>query len=111
MESLALVVSILVLICFFSGPIGLLLTSRMLAKVTTNTFTLLLRRTVLIINGILGSSISSFFLFGPIPLFLKIISLFSLVLNVWAIDREFGGNLTSYLRRSFTNRPRGEKDE
>ena len=111
MESLALVVSILVSICFFSGPIGLFLTSRMLTKVTTNPFTLLLRRTVLIINGLLGSALSSFFLFGPIPLFLKAISLISLVLNVWAIDREFGGNLTSYLRRTFKNRPSRDKDE
>ena len=111
MESLALVVSILLLICLLSGPIGFFLTSRLITSATTHPIASLLRRTVVIINGLFGSVVSCFFLFGRIPLMLKVISSVSLALNIWAVDREFGGNLTNYLRSSFRNRRTREKDE
>jgi len=101
MESLALVVSILLLICFFSGPLGFFLTSHLMASATTHPIASLLKRTVVIINGLFGSLVSSFFLFAQIPLTLKVISFLSLVLNIWALDREFGGNLTRYLGSTF----------
>lgn len=111
MGSLALVVSILILICFFSGPIGYFLTSRIMTSAASHPVASMLRRTLVIINGLLGSIVSSFFLFGTIPLFLKTISFFSLVLNIWVIDREFGGNLAGYLRSTLRNRRSRDEDE
>ncbi|CAB4529931.1 unannotated protein [freshwater metagenome] len=104
MESLALVVSILVLICFFSGPLGFFLTSRLITGATSHPVAFVARRTLVVINGLLGTMVSGFFLFGPIPLFLRIISLASLGLNIWALDREFGSHIYSYIQKHLRNK-------
>jgi hypothetical protein len=101
MESLALVVSILVLISFFSGPLGFFLTSRLITAACSYPVALVVRRILVVINGLLGAMVSGFFLFGPIPLFLKIISLASLALNIWVLDREFGSHLYFYIQKNF----------
>jgi hypothetical protein len=42
---------------------------------------------------------------------LKTISFLSLTLNIWVLDREFGGNLASYLRSALRRRTSRQKNE
>lgn len=54
-----------------------------------------------------GISISVFFLTGPFPFALKSIALISLLLNAWALDREYGGNLTQWIKNKIKRNPNG----
>jgi hypothetical protein len=42
---------------------------------------------------------------------LRTISFLSLTLNIWVLDREFGGNLASHLRSALKNRTSRQKNE
>lgn len=110
MESLALVVSILVLICFFSGPLGLLLTSRFLTSASTHPAAFVFRRTAVVINGLLGLLVSTIFFTEPIPALLKFISLASLIFNTWVLDREFGSHLATRIRANLAKGDGGNID-
>ena len=111
MESLALVVSILLLICFFSGPLGLLLTSRFLTSASTHPAAFIFRRTAVVVNGLLGLIVSSLFFIEPIPALLTIISLASLILNIWVLDREFGSHLVTRIRAALAKGNGGNINE
>ena len=104
MESLAFFVSILLLITVLSGPVSILLTSRIAQSVTANPAAKIARRIVLILVGALGILVSSLFILSPIPLFPKVISLASILANTWSIDREFGGRLMDRLKTIFGKR-------
>jgi hypothetical protein len=101
MESLAFFISILLLITVFSGPVSILLTSRIAHSLTVNPLAKFLRRAILILVSALGLFVSFFFIVSPIPLFPKVISLASILANTWSIDREFGGRLMDRLKTIF----------
>jgi len=104
MESLAFFISILLLITVFSGPVSILLTSRIAHSLTANPAANIFRRALLILVGVLGILVSLLFILSPIPLFPKMISLASILANTWSIDREFGGRLMDHLKTIFGKR-------
>ena len=110
MESLALVVSILVLICFFSGPVGFFLTSNNLMSAANHSAAFIFRRTVVVINGFFGLIVSTFFFVGPIPALLRVISCASLLFNIWVLDREFGSHLATRIRANLAKGDGGNND-
>ena len=107
MESLALAVAIMVFICMFSGPITLALSSRLVRGWTTHIAALIIRRIIMGIINFFGLSLSTFFLSAPIGIPLKVVSIISIILNVWAIDREYGGSLTDKVKKFFGRKPSG----
>lgn len=107
MESLALVVALIIYGCILSGPITLALSSRVIKRITEQIILKIIRRLVMGIINFFGVSISIFFLTGPFPLGLKSISFISLLLNIWAMDREYGGNLTQYIKNKLRRNPHG----
>ena len=107
MESLALVVTIMIMSCVSSGPFALALTSKTLQRLTQNTFLKVFRRAVLAFVNLIGIFLSTVFLIEPIPYLLKIIALLSLFLNVWAMDREYGRRMTRRVKRAFRRDPNG----
>ncbi len=111
MESLALVVTIMIMSCVSSGPFAIALTSKTLQRITHNFFLKLFRRLVLAIVNIIGAFISCIFLIEPIPYLLKFVAVISLFLNFWSIDREYGGGLTRWLKRVSRRNPNGPKGQ
>jgi uncharacterized protein YaaW (UPF0174 family) len=101
MESLALLVTILVSITVFSAPISILLSSRIAQLLTRNLAAKILRRTLMALVSALGSVLSLFFIFSPIPMSLKLIAMPALLLNIWSVDREYGGRLMTRLKNIF----------
>lgn len=110
MESLALVVAIMVFICMFSGPIALVLASKLIRGWTSHIALLIIRRIIMGVINFLGLTLSSFFLSAQVGGALKIIALISMVLNVWAIDREYGGSLTAKVKQFFQKRFKGRRN-
>jgi hypothetical protein len=104
MESLAFFISILLSITLLSGPVSILLTSRIAQSLTVKLTANIFRRAVLILVGALGILVSSLFILSPIPVFPKVISLASILTNAWSIDREFGGRLMDRLKTIFGKR-------
>jgi hypothetical protein len=49
----------------------------------------------------LGCLVSLFFIMSPIPFLLKFISLLALLLNIWSVDREYGGRLMTRFKVIF----------
>lgn len=101
MESLALFVSVLISIVFFSAPISILLSSRIARSLTSNIVAKILRRALMAFVSALGSVFSFFFIISPIPMLLKVISLAALLLNIWSVDREYGGRLMTRFKSIF----------
>jgi uncharacterized protein YaaW (UPF0174 family) len=101
MESLALLVTILVSITVFSAPISVLLSSRIAQSLTSNRVAKILRRALMALVSAVGSLNSLFFIISPIPFLLKFISLVALLLNIWSVDREYGGRLMTRLKVIF----------
>jgi hypothetical protein len=101
MESLALLVTILVSITVFSAPISVLLSSRKAQSLTSNRVAKILRRALMALVGAVGSLNSLFFIMSPIPFLLKFISLVALLVNIWSVDREYGGRLMTRFKVIF----------
>lgn len=101
MESLALLVTILVSITVFSAPISILLSSRIAQSLTGNLVAKILRRALMALVSAIGSVFSLFFIISPIPMLLKIIAMAALLLNIWSVDREYGGRLMTRLKNIF----------
>jgi len=104
MESLVLLVTILVSITVFSAPISILLSSRIAQSLTGNQVAKILRRALMALVSAVGSLNSLFFIISPIPFLLKFISLVAILLNIWSVDREFGGRLMDRLKTIFGKR-------
>lgn len=101
MESLVLLVSVLVSVVLFSAPISILLSSRIAQSLTSNLVAKILRRALMAFVSALGSVFSFIFIISPIPMLLKIISLAALLLNIWSVDREYGGRLMTRFKSIF----------
>jgi ABC-type phosphate/phosphonate transport system permease subunit len=101
MQSLALLVTILVSITVFSAPISILLSSRKAQSLTNNQIAKILRRTIMALISAVGSLVSLFFIMSPIPFLLKFISMAALLINVWSVDREYGGRLMTRFKVIF----------
>jgi len=101
MESLALLVTILVSITVFSAPISVLLSSRIAQSLTSNQVAKILRRALMALVSAVGSLNSLFFIISPIPFLLKFISLAALLINIWSVDREYGGRLMTRFKVIF----------
>lgn len=101
MQSLALLVTILVSITVFSAPISILLSSRIAQSLTSNLVAKILRRTLMALVSALGSVLSLFFIFSPIPMSLKLVAMPALLLNIWSVDREYGGRLMTRFKSIF----------
>lgn len=90
MESLALIVAILLSIVVFSGPLGLLLTSRVAWNNTSSRKTLwLIRRILVSILSAVGIATASIFVFNPIPIGTKLLAIGGIALNIFALKREY----------------------
>jgi hypothetical protein len=101
MESLVIFVSILISITVFSAPISILLSSRLAQSLTGNQVAKILRRALMALVSALGSLVSFFFILSPIPFLLKLISLVALLVNIWSVDREYGGRLMTRFKFIF----------
>jgi len=111
MYSLAVLVAFLIFSCALSGPVALLLSSKKLQKVTERIALKIIRRLLMAIINFLGIIVSTFFMTAPTPLVLKAIALASFLLNIFAIDREYGSKISAYLRtllRRGSNGPAGQ---
>ncbi len=107
MESLALVVTIMVMSCISSGPFALALTSKTWQRLTQNFILKVFRRVILGIVNTVGAFLSIIFLIEPIPYSLKVVAVITLSLNLWSVDREYGGRLTKHIKRIFRRDPNG----
>lgn len=94
----------------FSGPITLVLSSRLISGWTSGTVLLIVRRIIMGIINFFGLTLSTFFLSAQVGGILKIIALISMALNVWAIDREYGGSLTEKVKQFFQKRFKGRRN-
>lgn len=90
MESLVLIVAILMGIAFLSGPIGLLLTSKLAREFSRNYKALwVIRKLIIVIIALAGISVSLMFILNQIPITPKLMALAGFALNVVALKREF----------------------
>ncbi len=108
MESLALVISILLLILLFSAPFALLFTIPRIRTASQSALWLYLRRFVMALSGAFGFTVSIFFLFARIPFGLRAVALISIALHLWAINREYG-LFASFTKRGDANGPAGQR--
>jgi Na+/alanine symporter len=93
MESLALVVAMLLALTIFTGPISLVLTSKLFWNYSRRSKWLWVFRRILVATiSPLGMTVALFFIFTPIPVTPKIVAAFGLSLNVIAVKREFFRN-------------------
>ena len=90
MESLALVVVALMALVLFTGPISLLLTSRLFWDFTRrNKAVWILRRLLVATISPIGMSVELMFIFNQIPIGPKVFALGGFVINTIALKREF----------------------
>ena len=90
MESLAMVVAILMMLVLFTGPISLLLTSRLFWDFTIrNKAVWILRRLLVAVISPLGMSVEIMFILNPLPIWPKLFAVAGLTLNTIALKREF----------------------
>ena len=90
MESLALVVAFLVALVLFTGPIGLLLTSKLFWDFTfTYKVIWWIRRLMVAAMALIGMPVQMVFIFNQIPTGIKALSLVGFALNTIALKREF----------------------
>lgn len=90
MYSLAVLIVILMGIAFLSGPIGLLLTSK-LAREFSRKYKVLwvIRKLIIVIIALAGISVSLMFILNQIPITPKLMALAGFALNAVALKREF----------------------
>ena len=93
MYSLAVLIVILMGIAFLSGPIGLLLTSK-LAREFSRKYKVLwvIRKLIIVIIALAGISVSLMFILNQIPITPKLMALAGFALNAVALKREFFRN-------------------
>ena len=90
MESLALFVSLLLALTLFSGPISMVLTSKMFWNYSRGSKPLwIFRRVIVTTISPIGMSVALFLLFAPIPLGPKFFIALAFAVNVVALKREF----------------------
>jgi hypothetical protein len=90
MESLALLILILMGISFLSGPIGLLLTSKLAREFSRKYKALwVIRKLIIVIIALAGISVSLMFILNQIPITPKLMALAGFALNAIALKREF----------------------
>jgi hypothetical protein len=93
MESLALLILILMGISFLSGPIGLLLTSKLAREFSRKYKALwVIRKLIIVITALAGISVSLMFILNQIPITPKLMALAGFALNAVALKREFFRN-------------------
>ena len=107
MASLALVVPIIIYGLLLSGPLSLALSSKRARRLTEHLALKIIRRIVMGLINFFGISLSVFFVTGPFPIGLKVICVICFLLNVWALDREYGGYLTSAIKNKLRRDPNG----
>jgi len=106
-ESLALVVTLMISIILFSGPFSLILSTSRIRKTSDSLIYLIIRRFLMGSLALFGVLLSLIFIFNPIPLVLKALSLVCIGQHVWALDREYGRFISSKFRRD-GNGPAGQ---
>ena len=90
MESLAMLVLILMSIVVFSGPIGFLLTSKIVWNYTKSIKTLwIIRRVFVSIISLAGIAVAAIFVFNQIPIGPKLLAMGGIAINVFALKREY----------------------
>ena len=90
MESLAMLVLILMSIVVFTGPMGFLLTTRVVWNYSKRVNALwIIRRIFVSILSPAGIAISAIFVFTQIPIGPKIVALAGIALNVFVLKREY----------------------
>ena len=90
MESLAMLVLILMSIVVFTGPMGFLLTTRVVWNYSKRVNALwIIRRMFVSILSPAGIAISAIFVFTQIPIGPKIVALAGIALNVFVLKREY----------------------
>ncbi len=94
MESLALVVAFLVALVLFTGPIGILLTSKLFWEITFPRKILWwIRRLIVAAMSLIGMPVQTVFLINQIPTAVKVLSIAGFALNTIALKREFVRNV------------------
>ena len=94
MESLALVVAALVALVLFTGPIALLLTSKLFCEFTKrNNAIWWIRRLAVGAIALIGMPVQMVFIFNQIPSGVKALSFIGFGLNTVALKREFVRNI------------------
>jgi hypothetical protein len=90
MESLALLVAMLLALVIFTGPISIILTSKLMwnYSIQSKPFWIFRRILVSTISPI-GMAMALFFIFTPIPLGTKSVAALGFAVNVFALKREY----------------------
>jgi hypothetical protein len=90
MESLALFVSLLLALVVFTGPISMLLTSKIFWNYSRRSKPLwVFRRIIVATISPLGMTVALFLIFTPIPVTPKLFIAVAAAINVAALKREF----------------------
>ena len=90
MESLALLVTILMSIVVFTGPLGFLLTSKVVWNCTKSRQALwIIRRIFVSILSPAGIAVAAIFVFNEIPIGPKLLAMVGIALNVFVLKREY----------------------
>ena len=85
-----MLVLILMSIVVFSGPIGFLLTSKIVWNYTKSIKTLwIIRRVFVSIISPAGIAVAAIFVFNQIPIGPKLLALGGIAINVFALKREY----------------------
>ena len=85
-----MLVLILMSIVVFSGPIGFLLTSKIIWNYTKSIKTLwIIRRVFVSIISPAGIAVAAIFVFNQIPIGPKLLALGGIAINVFALKREY----------------------
>ena len=94
MESLALIVAALVALVLFTGPIALLLTSKLFWEFTSTYRGIWwTRRLMVALIALVGMPVQMVFIFNQIPAGVKALSFVGFGLNTIALKREFVRNI------------------
>jgi len=90
MESLALLVALLLALALFTGPISMVLTSKIFWNYSKGSKPLwIFRRIIVATISPLGMSVALFLIFTPIPVTPKLFIAAAFAVNVAALKREF----------------------
>ena len=93
MESLALLAALILALSLFTGPISMLLTSKIFWNYSRRSKPLwVFRRIIVATISPLGITVALFLIFTPIPVTPKLFIAVALAINVAALKREFFRN-------------------
>jgi len=106
MESLALLATILLSFLIFSGPLALFITSQWAKRLSDSKYVLVLRRSFLASINLLGMFVSLSIIVVTVPLAVKFIAVISILLHVFAINREY--EFFSHRLARDSNGPKGQ---